>query len=124
VRGFLLKIEPVIWLLFGQGIMIGTMLLTGWLLVVGILEPLGVIPEAALSYDRARALATSGIFGIPIGRLLVLAIIVLPLWKGVHHIRALLVDFGGADRDPAVGGLLYALASAASIAAIVAVVRL
>lgn len=124
MKGFLLKIEPVIWLLFGQGILIGTMLLTGWLLVVGVLEPLGIVPEAALAYGRAHALATGTLLGIPVGRLILLAIIVLPLWKGVHHIRALLVDFGGVDRDPVVATGLYALASALSVAATVAVVRL
>ena len=32
----LLKLEPLIWFLFGQGIMIGSILMTGWLLVVGL----------------------------------------------------------------------------------------
>ena len=36
MKHLLLRLEPLIWLLFGQGIMIGTMLLTGWLLVVGL----------------------------------------------------------------------------------------
>ena len=36
MRTLLLKLEPLIWFMFGQGIMIGTMLLTGWILVVGL----------------------------------------------------------------------------------------
>ena len=36
MKGLLLQLEPLIWLMFGQGIMIGTMLLTGWVLVVGL----------------------------------------------------------------------------------------
>ena len=42
MRTLLLKLEPLIWFMFGQGIMIGTMLLTGWILVLGILMPLGI----------------------------------------------------------------------------------
>ena len=55
MKQFLLKVEPVIWLLFGQGIMIGTMLLTGWVLVMGVLAPLGVVDS--LRYEHAHGLA-------------------------------------------------------------------
>ena len=44
MKHWLLRLEPVIWLLFGQGILLGTILLTGWVLVVGLLVPLGVVP--------------------------------------------------------------------------------
>ena len=40
----LLKLEPLIWLLFGQGILLGTVLLTPWVLVVGLAIPLGIVP--------------------------------------------------------------------------------
>ena len=43
MKTLLLKLEPLIWFMFGQGIMIGTMLLTGWILVLGILMPLGIV---------------------------------------------------------------------------------
>ena len=36
MKHLLLRLEPLIWLLFGQGILLGTMLLTGWILVVGL----------------------------------------------------------------------------------------
>jgi fumarate reductase subunit D len=119
MKSFLLRIEPIIWFMFGQGIMIGTMLLTGWVLVVGLLLPMGIVPAEALSYERAHMLGSS-----IIGRLLLGALLLLPLWKGAHHVRSLLVDFGGGERDPAVGTLLYLVASAGSIMAILAVVRL
>ena len=117
MKTLLLKIEPVIWLLFGQGILVGTLLLTGWILVVGITSPLGITPP--LSYERALALATN-----PIGAFILLGIMALPLWKGAHHVRSLLVDFGGAERDPAVATLLYLIAAAGSGAAVMAIVRL
>ena len=43
MKHLLLKLEPIIWLLFGNGILLGTILLTGWLLVVGIAMPLGFV---------------------------------------------------------------------------------
>ena len=119
MKSFLLRIEPVIWLLFGQGIMIGTILLTGWVLVIGLLIPLGVVPAEALSFERANMLGSN-----IVGRLLLGALLVLPLWKGDHHVRSLAVDFGGGERDAVVGSLLYLIATVGSIIAIVAVVRL
>lgn len=119
MRHLLLRLEPVIWLLFGQGILIGTILLTGWLLVVGIAVPLGWVPAEALAYDRAHSLGSN-----PIGRLVLAALVALPLWKGAHHLRSLSVDFGGASRDPAVASILYLLAALGSVLAIVAVIRL
>lgn len=115
----LLKLEPLIWLLFGGGIMGGTMLMTGWLLVVGVAAPLGLVPAGALAYERAHALGAS-----LIGRVLIVAIVALPLWKGAHHTRHLSIDSGGAERDAVVAPLLYLIAAAGSLLAIVAAVRI
>jgi fumarate reductase subunit D len=119
MKHLLLKLEPVIWLLFGQGILIGTMLLTGWILVVGLAMPLGLVDPNALSFQRAHELGAS-----LVGRLVLLALLVLPLWKGAHHVRSLSIDFGGVSRDAAVATLLYAVAALGSLLALVAVVRL
>ena len=119
MREFLLRIEPVIWLLFGQGLLVGTMLLTGWILVVGIAVPLGLVAPEALAFERAHALASH-----PVGRLVLAALIVLPLWKGAHHVRHLSIDFRGAERDLWVAPILYGVATVASLAGILAVVRL
>ncbi len=119
MKAILLRIEPIIWFMFGQGIMIGTVLLTGWVLVVGLLLPLGIVPAEALSYERALMLGSN-----ILGRLLLGALLVLPLWKGAHHLRSISIDLGGGDRDAAVGTFLYLIASAGSIAALVAIVRL
>ncbi len=124
MRTLLLKLEPIIWLLFGQGILIGTMLLTPWILVVGILVPTGIVDSSALSFDRAHAIATASLFGIPIGQLVLAALLVLPLWKGAHHVRSMLIDFGGGERDGLVGSVLYLVALIGSGLAIVAVVGL
>ena len=125
MRALLLKLEPIIWILFGLGIMIGTMLLTSWILVVGLLIPLGIVDASALSYERAHGLATSWLFGIlPIGQLVLAALLILPLWKGAHHVRSLLIDFGGGDRDGIVGSLLYGIALVGSAAAVSVVIGL
>jgi len=124
MKTLLLKLEPIIWLMFGQGILIGTFLLTPWLLVVGLAIPLGIVPADAISYERAHALASASVMGLPIGPLVVAALIALPLWKGAHHVRSLLLDFGGEARDGIVGGLLYLVATAGTIGAILAVIRL
>ncbi len=115
----LLKLEPLIWVLFGAGIMVGTMLMTGWLAVVGVAAPLGLIPADALAFERAHALGSS-----LIGRLLLVPIIALPLWKGAHHVRHLSIDSGGGERDAVVAPLLYLIATAGSVMAILAVIRL
>ena len=117
MKNLLLKCEPLIWLLFGQGIMVGTLLLTGWVLVLGIAAPLGLVET--LDFDHAHTLAAS-----LIGRLVLAALIVLPLWKGAHHMRHVSLDNGGADRDATVAPLLYLLALAGSVAGVVAVIRL
>lgn len=122
MKTLLLKIEPIIWLLFGQGILIGTMLLTPWILVLYLLIPLGIVDASALSYERAYALATSSLLGLPLGKLILAALAILPMWKGAHHIRSLLVDFGGGERDALVGTVLYLIALGGSVAAVVGLV--
>jgi fumarate reductase subunit D len=117
MKHWLLKFEPIIWLLFGQGILIGTLLLTGWVLVIGVLAPLGITP--LLSFSSAHELAAT-----LIGRVVLAALIALPLWKGAHHMRHTLIDMGGADRDATVAPLLYLVALAGSVGAVLAVIRL
>jgi len=119
VKGLLLRLEPVIWLLFGAGIMVGTMLLPAYLIAVGLAGPLGLLPEGALAWERAHALASN-----PIGRLVLLALVALPLWKGAHHLRAVFADWLGHGSDGWIGSLLYAVATVGSLVGIYAVLTL
>jgi fumarate reductase subunit D len=89
------------------------------MLVVGVAAPLGWVSPEALAFERAHRLGAN-----PIGRLLLLALIVLPLWKGAHHLRSLSIDFGGASRDAAVASLLYGIALLGSALGVIAVIRL
>jgi len=113
------RVEPGIWALFGAGFMVGSLLLPAWIFVVGIAWPLGWVPADALAFDRAYALGAS----LP-GRLVLLALIALPIWNAANHLRHWLIDWGGYDRDRVVAPLLYLLAAALSVLAVVAVVRL
>jgi fumarate reductase subunit D len=119
VKHFIAKIEPLVWVLFGAGFMVGSLLLPAWVFTFGIAQPLGWVPEGALTYERAYALGSH-----PIGRLLLLALIVLPLWNAANHLRHFSIDLGGYERDGAVAPLLYAGAAVLSVVAIVAVVQL
>ena len=119
MKHLLLKLEPLIWLLFGQGILLGTILLTGWVLVVGLAIPLGIVPADALSYERAYRLGSS-----LVGRIVLLGLIALPMWKGAHHMRHVFIDLGGADRDVRTATPLYLIAAVGSVLAVVAIIRL
>jgi fumarate reductase subunit D len=119
VKTLMLKLEPVIWLLFSGGMMVGGLLFPAFILVLGLAVPLGIAPEGALAYERAYALASH-----PLGRLVLVAAIALPLWGGAHHLRHLWIDFGGLRSDGLVGPLLYAIALVGSVLAILAVVNL
>lgn len=116
MKALLLKLEPIIWLLFGAGMMVGGFILPAWIATVG----LGLVggPEA-YAYDRMYALISN-----PIARLVALAAMALPLWGGAHHLRHVWIDFGGLSSDGVVGGLLYLLALGGSVAGIVAVATL
>ena len=88
-----------------------------------LLVPMGIVDASALSYERAHGLASHWTFGIlPLGKLFLAALLILPLWKGAHHVRSLLIDLGGGKRDGVVGSLLYGLALVGSVMALIGVV--
>jgi len=86
-------------------------------LILGIAAPLGIVDP--LGFEDAHALASSFV-----GRVVLAGVIVLPLWKGAHHMRHVFIDMGGADRDAVVAPLLYLVALVGSVAGILSVVRL
>ena len=115
----MLKLEPIIWGLFGAGMLVGGLLYPAFLLVVTLAQPLDVLSADALSFERAHGLASH-----PLGRVVLAAAIALPLWAGAHHVRHLAIDLGGIARDAWFGALCYALALAGSVLAVMAVARL
>lgn len=115
MKRFITAFEPVWWGLFVTGTALSSILLPGWLLTVG----LGVGTADALSYERAHALGAN-----LLGRAFLMVLVVACLWNGAHHLRHFSIDLGGLSRDTAVATLLYGLAAAGSLLAIVAAVRL
>jgi fumarate reductase subunit D len=115
----MLKLEPVVWGLFGAGMFVAGLLYPAFLLVATLMQPLGVLAPDALSFERAHALAAH-----PIGRVVLAAAVAFPLWAGAHHVRHVNIDFGGIGRDAWFGALCYALALVGSVAAVLAVARL
>jgi fumarate reductase subunit D len=113
------RFEPLIWALFGGGMMVGGLTLPAIILVLGLAGPLGWLPEGALAFERIHALAAH-----PIGRLFCVLVIALPLFAGAHHLRHIWLDFGGLRSEGIVGPLLYAVATVGSVLAVVAVFRL
>lgn len=119
MKALIARMEPLVWVLFGAGFMVGSLLLPAWIFTIGIAQPLGWVPEGALAYERAYALASN-----PIGRLLLLALIALPIWNAANHLRHFSIDLGGYERDAVVAPVLYLGAALLSVVAIVAVVGL
>jgi fumarate reductase subunit D len=116
MKTLMLKLEPVIWLLFGAGMMVGGFVLPAFIATIGLQWVGG---STAYGYDRMHAF-----FSNPLAQLVAVAAMALPLWGGAHHLRHVWIDCGGLRSDGVVGGLLYLVALGGSVAAIVAVVTL
>jgi fumarate reductase subunit D len=116
VKRLIASLEPVWWGLFVTGTALSAILLPGWILTIGL--GVGFAPDA-LSYDRVHALGAN-----LLGRAFLVVLVVACLWNGAHHLRHFNIDLGGLSRDAAVATLLYALAAAGSLLAVVAALRL
>jgi fumarate reductase subunit D len=119
MKALWVRLEPLLWLVFGAGMMVGTLLLPAYIVVLGLAAPLGLVSSTALSYERAHALASSSL-----GRLVLFALMALPVWKGAHHTRFLLIDLGRASDDALAATVLYGLAAVATSFALIAIFRL
>jgi fumarate reductase subunit D len=81
--------EPLWWALFSAGGMISAMTLPVLIVVTGILVPAGAASDAALAYDRVHALVAH-----PLSRLVLFAVIALPLYHWAHRFLYTLVELG------------------------------
>jgi fumarate reductase subunit D len=116
VNALLLRLKPVLFVLFGAGILVGTLLLPGYLMTIGLAGPLGLLPAEALSFERAQA-----IFSNPLGRLLLLGLIVLPLLKGAYDTPSLAVDLSSHHVYAPLSALLYGVAALGSVLGVLTV---
>ena len=104
--------EPIFWLMFGAGGVLSALFGPVLILITGILVPLGLLlPEQTMDYGRVLALARN-----PLGKLAVLAVIVLFLFHGCHRMRHSLHDLG-YPTGTAVKALFYGGAATASLSA-------
>lgn len=103
---------PIFWALFGAGGMLSA--LTGPVLVfvLGIAIPLGVLQPDLLSYPNMLAFAQH-----PVGKLVILAVIILFLWHAAHRIFKSLHDIG-IHPSPASRLACYGTAFVGSVLAI------
>ena len=81
--------EPIIWLLFGAGGMLSALVGPVLVLITGLLVPLGILPKDSMSYQRVLAFLQN-----PLGKLVLLAVISLFLFHGVHRFVTTLNDYG------------------------------
>lgn len=80
--------EPIFWGLFGAGGMVAALILPIFIVITGLLYPLGIIPAELLSFDRIFAFASSWW-----GALILLVVICFPLWLSLHRLYHCLHDF-------------------------------
>ena len=73
--------EPVVWLLFGAGGLVGAYLLPALVLVLGILIPLGIIDPLLFSYERSLDFLNN-----IIGKIILFALLSLSFWHTLHRI--------------------------------------
>jgi len=119
MKHLILRFEPIIWALFGGGFFVGCLLMPAFIFTLFIAAPLGWLPADALSYERAHALATN-----PIGKLVLLVLIVFPFWNGANHLRHFVIDLRGIRSDGLVAPACYGAALVVTGIALAAVGRL
>ena len=119
LKKFMNTIEPLIWGPFVAGNFLTPLVFPAMILMIGIAGPLGLLPEGALSYERAFALASSPL--VVIG---VLAVMPLALLAASHHLRFGIIDLGNAEHDGAVALVLYGLWQLGAVVTAIAVLRI
>ncbi|NJL50851.1 MAG: fumarate reductase subunit D [Blastochloris sp.] len=75
--------EPIFWLLFGGGGTLAALVGVVLIVITGILVPTGTLPSDTMSYAAMHAFALA-----PFGKVVILAVIALFLWHGVHRMAA------------------------------------
>jgi fumarate reductase subunit D len=104
--------EPIFWSLFGAGGVLSALIGPALILVTGLLVPAGLwLPGDTMSYERMQAFA-----GNWLGKLVIVAVISLFLWHGMHRVYHGLHDLGLRTGTPAMAAC-YGLALAATLIA-------
>jgi fumarate reductase subunit D len=107
--------KPLVWGPFAAGGTV-TAFLTPVLILLTLLAALGHLPDM-LTYDRLHALASHWLV-----KAVIVAVIFLSLWSAAHRLRITCYDFG-VRADTLVATIVYSVAVAATLAAIVYLAR-
>ena len=81
--------EPILWSLFSAGGMIAAMIFPVCIIITGILIPIGFEDNEAFNYERIYNAISH-----PFIKLILFAVIALPLFHWAHRFRFTLVDIG------------------------------
>lgn len=119
LKRFMNAIEPLLWGPFVTGNFLTPLVFPAIVLALGIAYPLGWIPQDALAYERAFALA-----GNPLVAIGILVVIPLALLAGSHHLRFGLIDVGSAESDGPRALVLYGLWQLGALVTAAAVLRI
>jgi fumarate reductase subunit D len=110
------KLEPIFWMLFGAGGFLGALVLPGLFFMVAIGMPLGLFGDPFMTFVRMSTL-----FGNPVGKMLLIAVISLVFWHAAHHLRHFAFDLGLHGLQVPISYGLYGLALAGTIVSIAVV---
>jgi fumarate reductase subunit D len=102
--------KPILWLPFAAGGLVAALIVPALILITGVLIPLGLL---GLPYERMLAFAHN-----PIGKVILLGIIVLTAWHAAHRLRMTAHDLGSSD-GAGVKALCYGSAGVLSLATVV-----
>jgi len=104
--------KPIVWGLFAAGGTVSAFVVPALILAHGLLVPLGVFGENALSYERVKAVL--GFFPVSV---VVFGVVALTLWHAAHRIRVTMHDYG-IRNDQIVALICYGAAGVFSLAAL------
>ncbi|MQX35139.1 fumarate reductase subunit FrdD [Roseospira navarrensis] len=110
--------KPIVWGLFAAGGTISAFVAPVMILITGLLVPLGVFGEDAMSYERMTAFLSHWIVKIGL-----LGIVILTLWHAAHRLRITAHDFG-IRNDSTIAMGVYGFAGLFSVIALFAVLAI
>lgn len=113
------RLEPLWWLLFGAGGVVGSIVLVPLFFGLAVAAPLGWIPAEAVSFHRMHGLAAN-----PAGRVILAAVPSLVFWHAAHHLRHFALDLGLGHIQAPLAYALYGLAALGTLASVAAAAAL
>lgn len=106
--------EPLVWLMFGGGTTVSAIVFPVLILIIGFLLPFGL-----MDLEVGKMIAFTQTW---IGKLILLAVLILPVWGSLHRIHHGLHDF--KVHLPASAFIFYGLAILFSVISVFSVLQL